>query len=191
MDLGARSAGRSAPSCASARSAACAAAPPGVQATLARKARGRAAVLRHGVAYVLTPRRRGGRSWAAARRKGLLGGMAEPPTGGRGKPATTRARAMLDAPLDARWQRLPGAVRHVFTHFPLELTVFLGQGRRAAPPAPDGLRWTARGATRSEEALAGRDAARFLRTPWSGERIPLSSRAGASRSRRRGRGDGD
>ena len=30
-------------------------------------------------------------------------------------------------PLEARWQRLPGIVRHVFTHFPLELTVFLAR----------------------------------------------------------------
>ena len=39
--------------------------------------------------------------------KGLLGGMAEVPTSAW-EPDYEPARAMLDAPLDARWQRLPG-----------------------------------------------------------------------------------
>ena len=49
--------------------------------------------------------------------RGLLGGMAEPPTSAWA-PDYDLARAMLDAPLDARWTRLPGVVRHGFTHFP-------------------------------------------------------------------------
>ncbi|MFL4987837.1 MAG: A/G-specific adenine glycosylase, partial [Microvirga sp.] len=39
--------------------------------------------------------------------EGLLGGMAEPPTSAWA-PDYDLARAMLDAPLDARWTRLPG-----------------------------------------------------------------------------------
>jgi A/G-specific adenine glycosylase len=40
------------------------------------------------------------------------------------------------------WRRVPGVVRHVFTHFPLELTVYRAEvWRRAAAPA--GTRWTA------------------------------------------------
>ena len=58
---------------------------------------------------------------------------------------------MLDAPLDARWTRLPGLVRHTFTHFPLELTVFLGRVPTGTP-APDEMRWTACDAL-GEEAL--------------------------------------
>ena len=52
--------------------------------------------------------------------------MAEPPTSAW-EPDYEPSRAMLDAPLEARWQRLPGTVRHVFTHFPLELTVFFAK----------------------------------------------------------------
>jgi A/G-specific adenine glycosylase len=60
---------------------------------------------------------------------------------------------MLDAPLEARWKRLPGAVRHVFTHFPLELTVFFASVSRDTP-APEGMRFVPRGLL-GEEALPG------------------------------------
>jgi A/G-specific adenine glycosylase len=83
---------------------------------------------------------------------GLLGGMAEPPTSAW-EPDYDPARAMLDAPLEARWKRLPGVVRHVFTHFPLELTVFLAKVG-AGTPAPEEMRWTPR-LQLHEEALPG------------------------------------
>ena len=41
----------------------------------------------------------------------------------------------------SRWQRKVGVVTHVFTHFPLELTVFTGIVP-AATPAPAGMRFT-------------------------------------------------
>jgi A/G-specific adenine glycosylase len=84
--------------------------------------------------------------------KGLLGGMAEPPTSAW-EPDYEPSRAMLDAPLEARWQRLPGVVKHVFTHFPLELAVFLAKVPKGTP-APDGMRWTPR-LRLGEEALPG------------------------------------
>ncbi len=68
--------------------------------------------------------------------------MAEPPTS-EWRADYDPAQALLDAPLDARWKRLPGTVRHVFTHFPLELTVFLARVA-AGTPAPDGMRFTPR-----------------------------------------------
>ena len=40
-----------------------------------------------------------------------------------------------------KWRRLPGMVRHVFTHFPLELTVFVAStvlGGHAAPTLAGG-----------------------------------------------------
>ena len=80
--------------------------------------------------------------------EGLLGGMAEPPTSAWA-PDYDLARAMLDAPLDARWTRLPGVVRHGFTHFPLELTVFFTRPP-AETPAPEGMRWTPRAALAEE-----------------------------------------
>jgi A/G-specific adenine glycosylase len=83
---------------------------------------------------------------------GLLGGMAEPPTS-EWAPDYAVARAMLDAPIEARWKRLPGVVRHTFTHFPLELTVFFAKVPRGTP-APDEMRWTPRAAL-AEEALPG------------------------------------
>lgn len=83
---------------------------------------------------------------------GLLGGMAEPPTSAW-EPDYDPARAMLDAPLEARWKRLPGIVRHVFTHFPLELTVLFATVARDTP-APADMRWTPR-AQLGEEALPG------------------------------------
>jgi A/G-specific adenine glycosylase len=83
---------------------------------------------------------------------GLLGGMSEPPTSAwtAGYDAAT---AMLDAPLEARWKRLPGLVKHTFTHFPLELTVFLAKVG-AGTEAPAGTRWTPRRSL-GEEALPG------------------------------------
>jgi A/G-specific adenine glycosylase len=56
-----------------------------------------------------------------------------------------------DGESEVAWRRLPGVVRHVFTHFPLELTVY-----RAELPhqtaAPTGTRWIAI-AQLGEEAL--------------------------------------
>ena len=82
--------------------------------------------------------------------RGLLGGMAEVP-GSDWSPAFRAEEACEAAPVKARWRRLPGVVRHTFTHFPLELTVFsasVPQGRRA----PAGCRW-APAATLAGEAL--------------------------------------
>jgi len=84
--------------------------------------------------------------------QGLLGGMVEMPTS-VWEPDYEPSRAMLDAPIEARWQRLPGIVRHVFTHFPLELTVFLAKVPRGTPE-PGDMRWTFR-RDLHEEALPG------------------------------------
>ena len=54
-----------------------------------------------------------------------------------GTPITSPPARCSMRPLEARWRRLPGVVRHVFTHFPLELTVFLARVARDAP-APEG-----------------------------------------------------
>jgi A/G-specific adenine glycosylase len=44
------------------------------------------------------------------------------------------------APLDAAWRKLPGAVTHAFTHFPLELTVYVAHVPRSAK-APRDMSW--------------------------------------------------
>jgi A/G-specific adenine glycosylase len=93
--------------------------------------------------------------------KGLLGGMTEVPT-----TAWTvefdAAAAMAQAPVLTKpalpsseaadgggahavpiaWRRLPGVVTHVFTHFPLELIVYVARARQSATP-PVGTRWVA------------------------------------------------
>ena len=84
--------------------------------------------------------------------EGLLGGMVEVPTSAW-EANYVPSRAMLDAPIEARWQRLPGTVRHVFTHFPLELTVLLAKVPKGTPE-PAGMRWTLR-RDLHEEALPG------------------------------------
>jgi A/G-specific adenine glycosylase len=55
--------------------------------------------------------------------KGLLGGMYEPP----GTPWGQEFGKEKDAPLSARYQKLAGTVRHAFTHFELELEVYLAE----------------------------------------------------------------
>ena len=73
--------------------------------------------------------------------KGLLGGMSEIPStpwsedGVAGNPADA-------APVQAKWRTQPGTVRHTFTHFHLELEVWM-----AATPVneePADCRWVAR-----------------------------------------------
>lgn len=68
-----------------------------------------------------------GEVWTRKRaEKGLLGGMTEFPSTDWGDMPWPREAATEAAPIDARWQELPGAVKHTFTHFHLELTVFTG-----------------------------------------------------------------
>src|SRR4029078_10552426 len=71
--------------------------------------------------------------------KGLLGGMTEVPS-----TAWTHelddADARKQAPLKAKWRKLPGAVEHGFTHFPLRQTVFVASLPEETV-APSGMRW--------------------------------------------------
>jgi A/G-specific adenine glycosylase len=120
----------------------CAARRRGDPETFPRKARKRAGLLRRGAAFVAVraDRRLLLRSRPA---KGLLGGMTEVPT----TPWThdfDASDALLCAPHLAgakpKWRRVPGTVTHVFTHFPLELTVFRAEVP-AGTRAPAGNRW--------------------------------------------------
>ncbi|MCH7930197.1 MAG: A/G-specific adenine glycosylase [Proteobacteria bacterium] len=101
---------------------ACAARAGGVAADLPRRA-----------ARADRPTRRGLAFWAVRadgavllRRRaddGLLGGMMEVPSTPWRAAAWAPAEARAHAPVAARWRRLPGVVRHGFTHFRLELGV--------------------------------------------------------------------
>jgi A/G-specific adenine glycosylase len=61
---------------------------------------------------------------------GLLGGMMEvPSTAWRAEPWAV-VEACGTAPLASRWRRLPGVVRHGFTHFELEIVILAGTVRQ-------------------------------------------------------------
>jgi A/G-specific adenine glycosylase len=115
--------------------------------------------LRHGVAFVLT---RGGQV-ALARRppKGLLGGMLGlPTTPWRAAPWTTGA-ALIHAPQAGRWRDL-GAVRHVFTHFSLDLAVLTASTRGSAGADGEGLVWSERASALAETPSLFRKALELL-----------------------------
>jgi len=61
--------------------------------------------------------------------QGLLGGMMEVPSTPWREAEWSEAEAIAAAPVKARWRRLPGVVRHTFTHFHLELAVLAGTVR--------------------------------------------------------------
>jgi len=120
----------------------CAARARGDAETFPRKAAKREGKLRRGAAFVAV--RADGHLLVRTRpAKGLLGGMTEVPTG-----AWTHDfdmdTALAQAPglARARWQRVPGVVTHVFTHFPLELAVLVARVGVSAK-APAGMRWIA------------------------------------------------
>jgi A/G-specific adenine glycosylase len=127
----------------------CRARAAGIQETIPRKQPKVEGTMRRGAAFV-TLRTDEAILLRTRAAKGLLGGMTETPTSAWSADYDL-SQAMRDAPLDARWQRLPGPVRHTFTHFPLELTVFVGRVP-AETAAPGDMRWTARDAL-DDEAL--------------------------------------
>ena len=117
---------------------------------LPRRAPKRDGELRRGAAFVA--RRADDRVLLRTRpARGLLGGMAEVPTTAwavdfhLSQALAAAPRFHLPLPsgqTEVLWRRLPGAVRHVFTHFPLELTVYRAEVPRQAA-ALAGMRWTA------------------------------------------------
>jgi A/G-specific adenine glycosylase len=119
------------------------------------KAAKREGRLRAGAAFVVT---RADRFLLVRTRPshGLLGAMTEVPTTDW-TPDFNDAGALLAAPRPGRrrlhWRRIPGRVRHLFTHFPLELVVYAASvGADARAPA--GMRWLAF-TDLADEALPG------------------------------------
>ncbi len=108
----------------------------------------REGALRRGAAFVAL-RTDGCLLLRARPAKGLLGGMTEVPTTEWLEEFDER-KARAGAPhLSAgqsnrrvAWRRIPGTVRHVFTHFPLELSIYAAVCP-ARTSAPDGMRWAA------------------------------------------------
>jgi A/G-specific adenine glycosylase len=113
----------------------------GDQETFPRKAPKREGKLRRGAAFVVL-RADGCVLFRQRPEKGLLGSMTEVPGSVWGHDYD-EAAALLAAPRfrdKMKWQKLPGVVRHVFTHFPLELAVFTAKAARTTL-APKGARW--------------------------------------------------
>lgn len=113
----------------------------GDQETFPRKAPKREGKQRHGAAFVAL--RADGRVLLRQRpEKGLLAQMTEVPGSDWTHDADV-ANAIDAAPpfkVKVTWRKLAGQVDHVFTHFPLALTVYLGHVPRGTP-APKGGRW--------------------------------------------------
>jgi A/G-specific adenine glycosylase len=144
MDLGATICTPKRPACAVCPwMDACRARARGDAAAFPRRAPKRTGELRRGAAFVAL--RADGCVLVRGREPGgLLGGMTEVPTTLWAQDFDADA-ALREAPALARarvlWQRLPGVVSHVFTHFPLELTVYRAQVPAGTRP-PAGARWT-------------------------------------------------
>ena len=139
MDLGATICTPKKPACALCPwNDGCAARARGDQETFPRKQPKREGKLRRGAAFVAL-RADGSVLLRTRPDKGLLAKMTEVP-GSAWAHDYDSAQALAAAPLQAKWRRLPGVVNHVFTHFPLELTVYVAQMPRTAK-APKGARW--------------------------------------------------
>lgn len=128
----------------------CAARTRGDQETFPRKAPKKTGALRRGAAFVVT---RGDELLVRTRpEKGLLGSMTEVPTSDWLPDHDDKdARAQAPALKVSRWHRKAGVVTHVFTHFPLELVVYVASVP-ARTRAPEGMRWVPV-ATLKDEAL--------------------------------------
>ncbi len=141
MDLGASLCSPKKPAChACPWDKVCLARRRGDQETFPRKAPKREGALRRGAAFVVL--RADGRVLLRRRPgKGLLAHMMEVP-GSDWSCNFDDKTALAWAPrlTNVDWRCLPGFVRHVFTHFPLELAVFLTHAPRTARP-PKGARW--------------------------------------------------
>jgi A/G-specific adenine glycosylase len=151
MDLGATICTPKRPACSLCPwMAPCQARAAGLQESFPRKVAKNTGRLRKGAAFVAV-RSDGAVLLRTRPPSGLLGGMAEVPSSAW-EADYDLSRALADAPVSAEWRRLPGLVRHTFTHFPLELTVLVAELGDAPPP--EGMRWTARKGL-EREALPG------------------------------------
>ena len=141
MDLGATICTPKKPACALCPlSENCLARARGEQEAFPRKAPKKAGDLRRGAAFIVI---RADEILVRTRpEKGLLGGMTEVPTSDwlAGQEETTAVRQAPKLKGLSRWRRRLGVVEHVFTHFPLQLAVYVATVP-ARTAAPAGMRW--------------------------------------------------
>jgi A/G-specific adenine glycosylase len=121
----------------------------GDQETFPRKVAKKSGELRRGAAFVV---RRGDELLLCTRpEKGLLGGMTEVP-GSEWLAMQEDEAALKQAPRlkdVTRWHRKAGVVNHVFTHFPLQLVVYVANVP-ARTRTPKGMRWVKIAAVQDE-----------------------------------------
>jgi A/G-specific adenine glycosylase len=116
----------------------CAACQQGIQAELPKKAPKKTRPFKRAAAFWIV---RGDEVLLRRRApSGLLGGMLEVPSSAWLEGDLDVKVAEAEAPLQAKWHVLPGAVRHGFTHFELEFTVLAGHARQGAN-TPEGCLW--------------------------------------------------
>jgi A/G-specific adenine glycosylase len=147
MDLGATICSPKRPACALCPwNEDCAARARGDPEAFPRRLPKREGALRRGAAFAV--RRADGFLLVRTRpAKGLLGGMTEVPTTEwlqdfEESSAPQNAPRVSKAGKSVAWRRIPGIVRHTFTHFPLELMVY-SANVPANTQAPAGMRWVA------------------------------------------------
>jgi A/G-specific adenine glycosylase len=133
---------------------ACAAYREGDPEKFPRRAAKRGGNLRHGMAFVVV-RSDGAVLLRRRPKRGLLAGMLEVPSsewiGGPPAAPDRHAAAKVVPLVGLAWRVLPGVVRHVFTHFPLELNVLAAKAP-VGTRAPKGMRFVPRRAL-ADEAL--------------------------------------
>lgn len=139
MDLGASLCSPNAPSCGMCPlQEFCLGYASGAPETLPRKAVRQRRPVRHGAAFFV--RRKDGAVLVRTRPpSGLLGGMAEIP-GTDWDPSFDRALAKSQAPFAARYQKLAAGITHTFTHFTLQLDIYVAEVAKSRR-APAGCRF--------------------------------------------------
>jgi A/G-specific adenine glycosylase len=103
--------------------------------------------------------------------KGLLGSMMQPPLGPWMESFPSMKEAMLQAPFPAAWKKRAGIVRHGFTHFELEIEVYVANIDTLSPIGGEGR---VRG--RRKRRSSNKDATdrNFIRNDRANEKIPLT-----------------
>ncbi len=109
--------------------------------------------------------------------KGLLGAMMQPPMGPWGKDFPSTAEAMTQAPFAADWKKRAGVVRHGFTHFELEIEVYVAEVANAprdinfCHPRPSAAKRREGKGTRTSDTDKSRTPGSPSRHPRAGARL--------------------
>jgi A/G-specific adenine glycosylase len=98
----------------------------GIAERLPLKAERAARPVRRGAAFVASDAK-GTVLLVKRAENGLLGGMLEPPLGPWTENFPSGKTALTQAPFDADWSKRAGIVRHGFTHFELEIEVYVAK----------------------------------------------------------------